>query len=100
MKTLNKFAFLVVALGLACSCFANDLKFLDNYYTKPGEIFLAPNGIYASIDGVLLQINTLCADSRGIYVPYEEIAGKLTYCPFCQSWYDEDYGHDCEGPRD
>lgn len=102
------FALWVIALGLSASCFAaqnantlcDQSQSYSNYYIQPGGVYLAPNGIYASIDGVLIQIKTLCSDDKGIFVPYEEIVGELEYCPFCQSWYDPEYGHSCDGPRD
>lgn len=101
--------FLAIALGFSASSFANqNLKMThnqseisENYYIQPGGVYIAPNGIYASIDGNLIQIHTLCADERGVFVPYEEIiAGNLVYCSFCQSWYNPKNGHNCLGPRD
>lgn len=40
------------------------------YRIQRGSVFITPNGIYASIDGVLIQINMLCADERGVFVHY------------------------------
>ena len=108
MKDIHKYAkvfLFVLMLGLGCQGFAvQDSKIPDNYYVQPGGIFIAPNGMYASIDGNLIQIYALRADEKGIFVPIEEIiAGNLEYCPFCQSWYDPDDprgGHSCSGPRD
>lgn len=97
--------FLAIALGSSVPSFADqNLKASENqplisqdYYVRPGEVFVAPNGIYVSVDGVLIQINTLRADEVGVYVPYEEIAGRLIKCPFCQRWYDPSMPHKCRG---
>ncbi len=75
----------------------------DNYYVQPGEIYISLNGMYASIDGTLIQINTLCADEKGVFVPVEEIiAGDLVKCPFCRRWYDPEskVPHNCQGVPD
>ncbi len=110
MKTFYQyFAVVALMLGASFQCFAvHDLTIAydqaqasDNYYVQPGGVYIAPNGIYASIDGNLIQIYTLCSDTRGVFVPYEEIiAGDLEYCPFCQSWYNPKDDHNCPGPRD
>ena len=108
MKSFSKyFAFFIIVLGLSFQCFASqNLKIMDtqsqnseNYYIKPGDIFITPSGIYASIDGTLVQINTLRADERGTFVPGEEIVGRLIKCSSCQHWYDPDdvRGHRCPG---
>ncbi len=78
------------------------LQVSDNYYVLPCNIFMAPNGMYVSIDGVLIQINMLCADERGVFVPLNEIAGRLVKCPHCQRWYDPDskIPHKCRGIAD
>jgi hypothetical protein len=96
------FYFLMIVMGLATLGFAANSNLSDNYYVQPGSIYIAPNGIYASIDEMLIQINTLCADERGIFVPYSEIAGRLEKCPFCQRWYDPDskVPHKCRGTPD
>lgn len=69
----------------------------ENYYIQPANIFMIPNGIYVSIDGEVIQINMLCADERGIFVPYEELLTKLVKCPFCQRMYDPTKHHNCQG---
>jgi hypothetical protein len=88
----------VVVMGMACGVLEGGVD--GHYYVQPGEIFVSPKGIYASIDGNMIQIYTLRANEQGVFVPYDEIVGALDYCPFCQSWYDPDYGHSCDGPRD
>jgi hypothetical protein len=107
MKTVSKYFFLVmIALGMTIPGLAAQSVSLSYsqaevdapYFVQPGEIYVASNGMYASIDGEIIQINTLCADERGVFVPYEEIAGKLVRCPFCGRWYDEEKGHsNCPG---
>jgi hypothetical protein len=111
MKNVHKYAKffgLVVLLGFHFQVVAVPHERMDtlyaspdNYYVQPGEVFLAPNGIYVLVDGTLIQIYTLCADERGIFVPSPEINQYLEWCPHCQSWYDRRQRHDnCKGPRD
>ena len=107
MKTFNKyFAFLVMVSVLFAPHFTaqnlevpyETFRSLDNYYILPAGVYLASNGIYASIDGELIQVNTLCADEAGIFISYGEIAAKLTRCPFCSHWHTQDKGHPkCSG---
>ncbi len=104
MKIFEKWcALLPIALGFMSQCFAvqaNQPVECGRYYVQSGGVFIAPNAIYALVDEALVQINTLCADERGIFVPYEEIAARLVKCPFCQSWYNPDKGHECRGLPD
>ncbi len=103
MKDVYKYAkvfLLVLMFGLSCQGFATqDSKIPDHYYVQPGGIFIAPNGMYASVDGILIQVHTLRSDEKGVFVPVEEIiAGDLEWCPFCGRWYDPERGHsDCPG---
>lgn len=99
---------LAIVFGLSVAGFANQKmnysqqQSSENYYIRPGEAFITPNGIYVSVDGNLIQINTLCADECGIFVPFEEIVGRLVKCRFCQHWYDPDskVPHRCRGNPD
>ncbi|NGX61770.1 MAG: hypothetical protein K940chlam9_01259 [Chlamydiae bacterium] len=102
MKNVFRYAkvfFLVLMFGCCFQGFAEDSVVPENYYVQAREIYIAPNGMYASIEGTLIQIHILCADERGIFVPVEEIiAGDLEWCPFCGRWYDSEYGHsNCRG---
>lgn len=98
MKIFNKyFAFLIIALGLSVQCFAvqQNLKMTysqeqksDNYYVQPGGVYTAPNGIFVLFDGELVQVNTLCTDAKGVFVPGIEMSRQFVWCPICQRWYD------------
>lgn len=100
MKTFQKLIFFF-AIGFSATCFAASDSPDENHYIKPSEVFLASNGMYANVDGTLFQINTLCADARGIFVPYEEMARRFVKCPACQHWYDPEKGHpNCPGYPD
>lgn len=103
MKTFSKyFAFLVIFLSIAVQCLAtqnlniyNQSQNSDNYYVKAGGVYVAPNEIFVLFDGELIQVNILCADERGVFVPSIEMSRKFEWCPICQHWYDPDKPHYC-----
>jgi hypothetical protein len=97
-RTFCIYCFLLMfAFELTSQCFATQPT--DNYYVQPNEVYIDSNGIYASIDGIVIEIQSLHTDERGVFVPVEDIiAGELEWCPFCGRWYDPDQGHsDCSG---
>ncbi|MCH9625117.1 MAG: hypothetical protein S4CHLAM123_02860 [Chlamydiales bacterium] len=109
MKVYKYTKVFVLMLGICFQGFAaqggniyNQCADTENYYVQPSGVYISPNGIYVSIDGALIQVNTLCADERGVFVPYEEIVGRLVKCPFCRRWYDPDskIPHNCKGVSD
>lgn len=108
MRAFNKgFAFLVIALGISIQCFAvQNLKIscdnpnlFDNYYVQPGGIYISPHTIFVMIEGHLVQINILCSDQKGVFVPYEEMNRQFVRCPNCGNGYDPDHpeNHKCKG---
>ena len=99
MKVFAKyFGFLVIALGFSASCFATQ-AICDNYYIQPSGVYVAPGGIFVWIEGQLAQVNMLCSDERGVFVPYEEMNRRFVRCPHCGGWYDPEHpeNHKCKG---
>jgi len=101
MRVFNKyFVFLVIALSLSASCCAAQTQqTCDNYYIQPGGVYVAPGGIFIWVDGQLVQVNILCSDERGVFVPYEEMNRRFVRCPHCGGWYDPEHpeNHKCKG---
>jgi hypothetical protein len=107
----NRFAkwgsFLTIALVLSLSCFAgHNLKMTydctqtsDNYYVQPGGVYVAPDGIFILVEGELVEVNILCSDEKGVYVPASEMSRRLVRCPFCGRFYDPEHpeNHKCKG---
>jgi len=102
---------MVIALGLSTQGFAaqnpkmthDKSHSCDNYYVQPGGVYIAPNGIFVLIGEKLTQVNILCSDEGGVFVPYEEMTRRFVRCPFCNGWYDPENpeSHDCPGfPED
>ncbi|HEY4832919.1 MAG TPA: hypothetical protein VIH61_10215 [Waddliaceae bacterium] len=105
-KYFNTFL-LILMLGLSVHCFAvqncgvshDESRMTDNYYVQPGGVYVAPNGIFAMLDGHLVQVNMLCSDEKGVFIPEAEMTRQFVRCPFCWNWYDPDGPpHDCPGP--
>ena len=108
MKIFSKyFAFLIIALGLSVQSFAlqQNLKMSydqsevsKNYYVQSGEIYIAPHGkIFVLFDGEPIQVNMLCSDERGTFVPNIEMSRAFIWCPICQRWYNpDDEPHRCK----
>ena len=101
MKIFSKyFAFLIIALGLSIQCFAVQQNFKmtyeqstasDNYYVHAADIYIAPHGkIFVLFDGELIQVNMLCSDEKGTFVPGSEMGREFIWCPICRRWYDPD----------
>ncbi|NGX61506.1 MAG: hypothetical protein K940chlam9_00992 [Chlamydiae bacterium] len=67
----------------------------DGYYVQPGGVYVAPDGIFVLVNGELKQVNVLCSDARGVFVPYEEMSRQFVWCSVCQHWYDPDEPHVC-----
>ena len=95
-----------IVLGLSLQGFAtqnltmtyNQSQVSDNYYVPPGEVYVSPNGIFILLDGDLVQINMLCTDERGVFVPSSEMSRQLVQCPHYRRWYDPTKPHPCKGP--
>ena len=70
-----------------------------NYYIQPGGVYVAANEIFVLFEGELVQVNMLCADGRGVFVPYEEMNRRFVRCPNCGGWYDPEHpeNHKCRG---
>lgn len=110
MKKKNGyFAFLLIALVTSIQCFANQHPQMsddksqtsDHYYITPGGVFVHPNGIFVMVqDNLFIQVNMLCTDEKGVFIPEIEMSRQFVRCPFCQKWYDPEnpQGHDCRGP--
>lgn len=106
MKNLSKyFILLVIALRLSVQCFAieQNLKIAynpshasNNYYVQPGGVYVAPNGIFVMFNGELTQVNMICTDARGVFVPGIEMSRQFVWCPICEHWYDPDQPHRCK----
>lgn len=98
---------LAIVLGLSASCFASqNLKMAydqaqtsDDYYVQPGGVYVAPDGIFILIEGELVQVNILCSDERGIFVPASEMNRRLVRCSFCGRYYNPErpQDHKCKG---
>jgi hypothetical protein len=105
MKTYNKyFSLLIIALAFSFQCFASQNLICsqsDNYYLQQNEVFIAPNGIFVWVDGTLIQVNMLCSDANGIYVPEIELNRQLIRCSNCGRWFTPERinNHDCQGPE-
>lgn len=93
-------------LGLYTQCFAfqnftmtyDQLQASDNYYVQPGGVYVAPDGIFVLFEGQLIEVNMLCADERGVFVPGIEMSRQFVQCPHCRRWYDSTKQHLCKGP--
>lgn len=108
MKIFGRsFAFLTIVLGLSIQCFAlqqnlkttyNQSQTYDNYYIQSSEVYIAPHGkIFVLFDGEPIQVNMLCSDERGTFVPGSEMSRAFVWCPICQRWYDpEGAPHRCK----
>lgn len=98
---------LAFALGLSVCCFANQnirmaydqSQTSDNYYVQPGSVYVAPDGIFFLIEGELVQVNVLCSDERGVFVPASEMSRRLVRCSFCGRYYNPErpQDHKCKG---
>lgn len=106
MKIFNTyFAFLMIALGISAPCYAtqqnlkmthNRSQTSDNYYVQPGGVYVAPNGkIFVLFHEELIQVNVLCTDERGAFVPGIEMSRQFVWCSICEHWYDPDQTHRC-----
>ena len=103
----NYFFLLMIALGLSTQCFAvqnlkmtyDESRFSDNYYVQPGGVYVSPDGIFILFEGQLMQVNILCADERGVFVPGSEMSRRLVRCSFCGRYYDPErpQDHKCKG---
>ena len=96
------FALVVFALSLSAQGFAEydqSLQTCDNYYVQPGGVYVAPDGIFVMFDGNLIQVDMLCADANGVYVPGIEMSRELVFCPFCRRWFTPEKinDHNCKG---
>jgi hypothetical protein len=101
MKKVAYFVFFFL-LGIYSQCFAfqnpSDPFSLsaENYYVQPGGVYVSPNGIFVLFNGELVQVNTLCSDEKGAFVPSIEMSRQFVWCPFCEHWYDPDKTHKCK----
>jgi len=101
MEALRKcFVFLICAIGLCGQCFAAQAAYESgNYYVQADEIRVASDRIFVLFEGEFVQVNVLCADEGGVFVPYEEMSRQFVRCPYCGHWYDPDHpeDHTCRG---
>ena len=103
MNFYKAFLFLGLLLAYTCSSFAsapleNELDFssflrsnrvVDNkIYLQPGTVYVAPDQILLNVEGQLLPIENLSADSEGVFVTIEGLMAARNgawRCSKCQT---------------
>lgn len=106
MKAVHKYVkglLLVLTLGLCSQGFSEQISkipydnspAMDHDYLSTEEVHVTPEGIFIVFDGQVVQVNALCSDEKGVFVPGFELTRQFVWCPFCQHWYDPEKPHTC-----